>query len=99
MSLQLVEVRAYLDLVLRAAVQIYYDDAVLRRGLHIPDQPGAADGPVKYSITLNVARLKGDLRTEFGGDEKQNRPCVYFKVISLRHATFERVLLKLTFGD
>lgn len=54
MSLQLVEVRTYLDLVLRAAVQIRYNAAVLRRGLHIFDQPGAANGAVEYPVTLNI---------------------------------------------
>lgn len=34
---------------------------MVRSGLHILDQPGAADSPVKYPIPLNVTRLMGDL--------------------------------------
>lgn len=88
MSLELIEVRAYLDLVLCTAVQIFKDGTMVRRGLHILDQPGVADSPVKNPVTLNIPRLTGDLidvgKTKKNGEtfniliSNQKRKLLYF---------------------
>lgn len=69
-SLQLIEVRPDLHLVLGVAVQIWQDDAVVGRGLHVLHQPGAADGSVEYAEALNEARLEGDLRKNIREEPK-----------------------------
>lgn len=63
-TLQFVEVRPYLDLVFCSALQVRQDDAVVRGGFHVLDQPGAADGAVKDTVALNVTRQTGHLGTK-----------------------------------
>lgn len=60
-TLQLIEVRTDLDLVLSAGVQIHQRGGVFGRRFDVQDRPGAADGAVEYSVTLEVAGLVGDL--------------------------------------
>lgn len=60
-TLQLVKVRPYLDLIFCSALQVCQDDAVVRGGFHILDRPGAAHGAVKNAVALNVARQMGHL--------------------------------------
>ena len=67
MALQLVEVRADLDLILCAALQISQSQAVVGRGLHVLHRPGAADGPVEDAVSLDVAGLMGNLDKMLAG--------------------------------
>lgn len=91
-TLQLVEVRPDLDLVVFVAVQICQDGAVVRGGLHVFDQPGSTDDAIKYPVTLNVPGLTGDLKKQtslaFTSTLKASSVCAR-EIICLRHVMFE----------